>query len=174
MDRKFESDDIKRQFLGLIAQTCADLFAAWPYPNRAFHFPFKGVPAELAFPIVELHIRMPAWGCLPHALKPQAGHTPSGDEQLTILRSCPAIENLCLRPEFQRYGFLNALQRELARVGTPYVNLSNIENQDLARHYLRLSQCSGSGVELTSAPRTVSPDVFYPTFAINLRERYRA
>lgn len=172
MDRKFDSDDIKRRFLGLLAETCAELFVAWPYPDRAFDFPFDGVPDELAFPIVELHIRMPAWGCLPQSLTPQVGHITSRDERLTILRSCPAIENIRLHPEFQRYGFLNALMRELARLHTPYVNLSNIENHELALHYLNLSRCPGAGVELTSAPSTVSPSIFYPTFSINLKERF--
>jgi hypothetical protein len=173
-DMKFESEDIKRQFVALLAKTCAELFATSGYPQRAFNFPFHGVPEELAYPIIELHIRIPAIGCLPQSLKPPLGHMPSRDEISTILRSCPAIENIRLRPEFQRYGFLNSLMRELGRVGVPYVNVSNIENDELALHYLHLSKTSGSGVELTSAPNTVSPTILGPTFSVNLRERYKA
>lgn len=171
---KFESEDVKRQFLGLVAKTCAELFAASKYPRQAFNFPFHGVPEELAYPIIELHIRIPAIGCLPKSLKQPVGHMPSKDEISTILRSCPAIENIRLRPEFQRYGFLNSLMRELGRVGVPYVNISNIENGELALHYLQLSRNPGSGVELTSAPSTVSPTILGPTFSVNLRERYKA
>ena len=172
-DMKPENDEVKRRLLRQVAEDCANRFEVWPFPDLAFNFPVEGVPEELAFPVVELHIRMPAWSCLPRSLKPPEGQVPTKDELMTILRSCPAIENLRLRPEFQRYGFLNALLRELARVGTPYVLISNIENHDLALHYLELSRCSGSGVELTSPPRTVSPTIFHPTFAINLGEVYR-
>ena len=171
---KFESEDVKRQFVGLVAKVCAELFSASKYPRQAINFPFHGVPEELAYPIIELHIRIPAVGCLPQSLKPPVGHKLSMDEISSICRSCPAIENIRIRPEFQRYGFLNALMRELGRVGVPYVNISNIENDELARHYLNLSRNLGSGVELTSAPNTVSPTIFHPTFSVNLRERYKA
>jgi hypothetical protein len=96
------------------------------------------------------------------------------DEISTIIRSCPAIENIRLRPEFQRYGFLNTLMRELGRLGIPHMNISNIENNDLAQHYLNLSKNPCSGVELTSAPNTVTPTIRYPTFSVNLSERYKA
>lgn len=167
----FESDDEKRQFLGWLAGQCAELFSASRYPDAAFNFPFHGVPKDVAYPVIELHIRVPVMGCLPKSLKPQIGHMPSRDELSTICRSCPAIENIRLRPEFQRHGFLSALMRELGRVGVPYVNISNIENVELALHYLNLSRNSASGVELTSPPNTVSPTIRYPTFSFNLRKR---
>jgi hypothetical protein len=171
---KFESEDVKRQFLGFVAEICAELFSKSRYPHQAFNFPFHGIPEDLAYPIIELHIRIPAGGCLPQSLKPPVGHKPSEDEMLTIRRSCPAIENIRLRPEFQRHGFLNALMRELGRVGVPYVNISNIANSELALHYLNLSKKPGSGVELTSAPNTISQTIIGPTFSINLKERYKA
>jgi hypothetical protein len=170
---KFESEDVKRQFVGFVAKICAELFSTSKYPEQAFNFPFHGVPKELAYPIIELHIRIPAGGCLPQSLKPPVGHKLSMEEISTIRRSCPAIENIRLRPEFQRYGFLNALMRELGRLGVPYVNISNIANTELAIHYLNLSKNPDSGVELTSAPNTVSPTILGPTFSVNLRERYR-
>lgn len=171
---KFESEEDKRQFVGSVAEICAELFSISNYPRQAFNFPFHGVPNELAYPIIELHIRIPAMACLPKTLKPPLGHRLSMDEISTILRSCPAIESLRLRPEFQRYGFLNALMRELGRVGVPYANISNIANTELALHYLNSSKNPASGVELTSGPNTVSPTILGPTFSVNLRERYKA
>lgn len=172
MEMKFESDDIKRGYLRAIAKTCAQLFGASSYPDQVFDFPFTGVPEKLAYPILELHIRMPAMHCLPVALKPPIGVLPSKGELLTILRNCPAIESIHLRPEFQRFGFLNALMNALAGQGIPYVNISNIKNEAFALHYLSLSQGLRSGVELTSQQNTVTPSICYPTFSINLRERY--
>lgn len=174
MNTEFDSEDEKRQFVGSVAEICAELFLASKYPRQAFNFPFHGVPKELAYPIVELHIRIPAMGCLPKSLKPPLGHRLAMDEISTIFRSCPAIENIQLRPEFQRYGFLNTLMRELGRVGIPYINISNIANNDLAQHYLNLSKNSCSGVELTSAPNTVTPTILGPTFSVNLREQDKA
>ncbi|WP_426340750.1 hypothetical protein ACN9MZ_02505 [Pseudoduganella sp. S-14] len=168
---KFESDDAKRQFVGSVAKICAERFSASNYPHRAFNVLSGGVPKELAYVIIELYIRMPAMGCLPKSLKPLVGHIPSRDEIFTMCRSCPAIESIKLHAEFQRYGFLNALMRELGRIGVPYVNISNIENHELALHYLNLSRDSRSGVELTSAPNTVSPSIRHPTFSFNLSER---
>ena len=62
--------------------------------------------------------------------------------------------------------------RELSRLGIRYVNISNIENDNLARHYLDLSRSTGTGVELTSEPTTVAPTISYPTFSICLKERF--
>jgi len=163
-----------RKYLGSVAKICAELFAASGYPRLAFNFPFHGVPKKLAYPIIELHIRVPSIACLPQSLKPPMGQPLSKDQISNLMRSCPAIENIRLRPEFQRYGFLNALMKELGRVGVPYVNISNIENDELALHYLHLSRNPGSGVELTSSPNTVSPTIRYPTFSVNLGERYIA
>lgn len=170
---KFESEDAKRQFVGLVAKKCVELFSASKYPQHAFNFPSHSVPKEVAYPIIELHIRMPAMACLPKSLKPPLGHRLSKNEISTICRSCPSIENIRLRPEFQRYGFLNELMRELGRVGVPYANISNIANSELALYYSNLSKNPGSGVELTSAPSTVNPTILCPTFSVNLRERYR-
>lgn len=174
MSLKFKNDEEKRQYLSLVARTCAELFVASNYPHREFNFPFDGVPEQLAYPILELHMRMPSPHCLPTLLKPPVGHIPTGEALMSIFSNCPAIENISLRPEFQRYGFLNALMKELARLGIHYVNISNIENKDLAKHYLVLSRQSESGVELTSGENTVGPNFCYPTFSINLRERFRA
>lgn len=57
---KFESEDVKRQFLGFVAKICSELFSDSKYPHQAFNFPFHGVPEDFAYPIIELHIRMPA------------------------------------------------------------------------------------------------------------------
>lgn len=170
---KFENENAKREFIGLLAKRCAEAFIASRYPNQAFNFPFPGISKELAYPIIELHIRIPAAGCLPGSLKPPIGHMLSAEERSTVFRSCPAIESIRLRSEFQRCGFLNALMRELSRAGIPYVNLSNIANSELALHYLNLSRIPGTGVELTSATNTVSPTTLCPTFSVNLRERYK-
>jgi len=43
VDREFENEDIKRRFLGLIAESCAELLVASAYPRRAFDFPISGV-----------------------------------------------------------------------------------------------------------------------------------
>ena len=174
---KSENDEDMRRLMGRVADYCANRFWASPYPNLAFDYPDKDVLAEFANTVAELHIRTPAASCLPKSLEPTGGDIPSKDEIMVIFRSCPAIERLHLYPKLQRCGFLNALLKELARRGTPYVLLSNIENRDLAQHYLELSRCSGSGIELTSpetSPETTaSSDILPPTFAINLRERYR-
>lgn len=173
MNTENDSNDVKQQFLAHLAKSCAEQFMASDYPYSTFNIQ-EDFPAKSETPILQLHIRIPAPGCLPQALRPPLGHIPSKEEAFIILRSCPAIENVRLHPKFQRCGFLNALLTELAGRGTRYVNISNIENRSLAQHYLELSRCKGSGVELTSSQTMLFPAMAFPTFSINLRERYLA
>lgn len=162
----------KKDFIHILAQFCATCFKASRYPLQAFDFPFHAAPSEFSHVILELHIRIPDLRRLPKALSFPEHCLPSEEQMLNRFQDCPAIENIQLHPAFQRHGFLNALMKELGQQGVPYVNISNIENESLALHFLTLSRRPGAGVELTSPLNTVTPEVFYPTFSVDLKERF--